>query len=315
MKNFLFILAILIIPIGITLRLFDIVGGNILLTFGFLGLFIFCLKRTINAFQTRISTKIIVLNILLALMSFCLFTKYLYHIFGDYPTLVILPLFIITSLIYLFTEQEKQTKLTVVTLLYLLLTIPLFGFEFNNSPMHYIPQSWYNRYGEPDTYITDLPFEFEYSRTEKLSTEALDLKKYELFDEAIEQYEEAKKIEPKNLHVLFNLSELYARSNELEIALTLLDTAISINDKRPEFYNNRGLIYYKLDENEKAIIDFKKGIELDSTITSFYANLATVYNNEKSYDIACEHIEKAISLGLNIKNYKHLKKIRAKRCE
>ena len=315
MKNSLFILTILFIPIGILLRLFDIVGGNILLTLGFLGLFIFYVKRTIGAFQTKVSIKIIVLNILLVLMSFCLFTKYLYHIFGDYPTLVILPIFIISSLVYLITEKEKQTKLTIVTLLYLLLTIPLFGFEFNESPRHYIPQSWYDRYGEPKSYVKSIPFEFELIETEELNEKGNKLKKQGLYSEAIKAYQKGRKLEPKNVSLLFELSEAYANINELETAIALMDTAISINPNYPEFYNNRGLFYYKISKDKEAIEDYEQGIKLDSTQWSFYANLAMVYYYQDSFKIACEKIKKAESLGLEITDFKLLREIKEEHCE
>ncbi len=315
MKNILFILTILLIPIGILLRLYDIVGGNILLTLGFLGLLIFYVKRTISGFQNKVSKKIIVLNILLVLMSFCLFTKYLYHIFGDYPTLVILPIFIISALVYLITEREKQTKLTIVTLLYLILTIPLFGFEFNESPRRYIPQSWYDRYGEPKSYIKSIPFEFELKETEELNEKGNELKKQGLYTEAIKAYQKGRKLEPKNVSLLFELSEAYANINELETAIALMDTAISIKPNYPEFYNNRGLFYYKLNKDKEAIEDYERGIKLDSTQWSFYANLAMVYYYQGSFNAACEKIEKAESLGLEITDFDLLKEIKEEHCE
>ena len=248
-------------------------------------------------------------------MSFCLFTKYLYHIFGDYPTLVILPVFIISSLIYLTTEKEKQTKLTIVSLLYLVLSIPLFGFEFNSSPRHYIPQSWYDRYGEPKNYIKSIPFEFEHKETEELNKKGNELKEQEQYSEAIKIYVKGRKLEPKNVSLLFELSEAHARINELETAIALLDTAISINPNYPEFYNNRGLLYYKLSMDKKAIADYEQGIKLDSTQWSLYGNLAMVYYYQDSFRLACEKIKKAESLGMEIANFELLKEIKEEHCE
>jgi tetratricopeptide (TPR) repeat protein len=315
MKNILFILTILFIPIGILLRIYDIVGGHILLTLGFLGLLIFYVKKTISGFQDKVSKKIIVLNILLVLMSFCLFTKYLYHIFGDFPTLVILPIFIISAIVYLVTGREKQTKLTIVTLLYLILTIPLFGFEFNESPRRYIPQSWYDRYGAPKSYVKSIPFEFEHKETEELNEKGNKLKKQGLYAEAIKTYNKGRKIEPKNVSLLFELSEAYANTNELETAIALMDTAISINPNYPDFYNNRGLLYYKINKDKKAIEDYEQGIKLDSTQWSFYANLAMVYYYQDSFKTACEKIEKAESLGLEITEFDLLREIKEEHCE
>ena len=314
MKNALFIFTVLLIPFGISLRLFEIVGGSLILTLGFLGVFIFYTRRIIKAFENKNSKKIIVLNIMIVLMSFCLFTKYLHHIFGDYPTLIIVPLFIIGSIVYLFTEKEKQIKLTIVTLLYLLLTILLFGFKFNESPRPYIPQSWYDRYGETESQYKKIPFEFFHSEAKELNDKGNKLKNQELYHEAIEVYNNGRKIEPKNLSLLFELSEAHARVNDLEIAIALLDTAITINPAYPDFYNNRGLLYYKLSMDKEAISDYEQGIKLDSTQWSFYANLAMVYYYQDSIDNACKQIKKAESLGLIIEDYKKLNSIKSENC-
>ena len=95
----------------------------------------------------------------------------------------------------------------------------------------------------------------------------------------------------------------------------MLDTAIMIDNKYAGFYNNRGLLYYKLKENDKAILDYQKAIELDSTQFTFYSNLALVYYHEDLFDISCQQLEKAESLGLNINDYKELKRIKKRHCE
>ncbi|MBL4904435.1 MAG: tetratricopeptide repeat protein [Flavobacteriaceae bacterium] len=205
--------------------------------------------------------------------------------------------------------------MTIVTLLYLLLTIPLFGFEFNESPRHYIPQSWYDRYGEPKSYVKSIPFEFELIETEELNEKGNKLKKQGLYSEAIKAYQKGRKLEPKNVSLLFELSEAYANINELETAIALMDTAISINPNYPEFYNNRGLFYYKISKDKEAIEDYEQGIKLDSTQWSFYANLAMVYYYQDSFKIACEKIKKAESLGLEITDFKLLREIKEEHCE
>ncbi|WP_047546360.1 tetratricopeptide repeat protein [Psychroserpens sp. Hel_I_66] len=314
MKNLLFIITILSIPIGIIFNLFDIVGGNIFLALGFLGVFVFYLIRVIKDFYSIAYKKIIVLKVMIILMSFCLFTKYLYHLFGDYPSLIIVPVFLLSSIIYLLTERRKQTKLSLVTILYLLLSIPLFGFEFNNSPRHYIPQSWYDRYGETSHYIVSFDFKFDYPETKLLNEKAFDLKEKQLYYDAIEVYEEARKLEPKNLSLLFELSEAYARTNELEIAVELLDKAIIVDSSYSEFYNNRGLLFYKLKKDEKAIIDYEKAIELDPNQPVYHANLALVYFYQDTFDKACEEIQIAESRGFNLSDSKILREFKDEQC-
>jgi len=314
-KNIVFVTTILLIPIGILFRLFDVSGGSSFLSLGFFGFFIYYTIKTIKDLKREISKTIFLVQIMIVLMSFSLFTRYQYHIFGDYPSLIIVPLFIFTTLRYLLKEKEKITKLTTISLLYLLLTIPLFGLDFHKSPRHYIPKSWYDRFGNTIGIPVTLPYGFELLETEQLSIEAFELKKQKQYIEAIIIYKQARNLEPKNPKLLFDLSETYAKINDLETAISLLDTAIIIDDTYPGFYNNRGLLYCKLKGNDKAIQDYHKAIELDSTQSSFYANLAMVYYYENLFDISCQQIDKAESLGLNINDYKELKRIKKRYCE
>jgi len=314
-KNIVFVITTLLIPIGFIFRLFDIPGGSFFMALGFFGFFVYYTIKTIKNFKSEIPRTIFLLQIMIVLMSFSLFTRYLYHIFGDYPSLIIVPLFIFTSLIYLIKEKAKVAKLTTVSLLYILLTIPLFGLDFHKSPRHYIPKSLYDRYGDTQGVTVTLPYSFRYSETEQLSIKAFDLRNKRQYFEAILIYKQARNIEPENPRLLFDLSETYARINDLETAITLLDTAIMIDNKYAGFYNNRGLLYYKLKENDKAILDYQKAIELDSTQFTFYSNLALVYYHEDLFDISCQQLEKAESLGLNINDYKELKRIKKRHCE
>jgi len=67
----------------------------------------------------------------------------------------------------------------------------------------------------------------------------------------------------------------------LEIAE--LDTSISFNQNFAEAYNNRGLVKYKLSQNQKAIDDFNIAIKCDSLNPVYYLNkgLALFALNEK----------------------------------
>jgi len=314
-KNIVYIITTLLIPIGFLFRLFDISGGILFMSLGFFGFFVYYTIKVIKNFKSVISRTILLLQIMVVLMSFSLFTKYLYHIFGDYPSLIIVPAYIFISLIYLIKEKEKDVKLTTISILYLLLTVPLFGLEFHKSPSQYIPKQWYNRYDVSEGILINLPYGFDFSVTEQLSIQAFELRKEKHYFEAIEIYKQARNLEPKNPRLLFDLSEAYARINDLETAITLLDTAILIDDKYAGFYNNRGLLFYKLKKNDKAILDYQKAIELDPSQFTFYSNIALVYYYEGLYEKACLQIEKAEQHGLKIQNYKELKRIKKKYCE
>jgi len=149
MKRFISILfysSIGIFPIGMIFKIQHWPGGNILFTLGLLGLLIYFTARTIKDYLLhRNDSYNTLLQIMIVLMSVILFSKYLYHFFGDFPGLLIIPFFIIISAIYLIKGKTKYNKLTTATVAYLLLSIPLFGLDFHKAPRQYIPQDWYNR--------------------------------------------------------------------------------------------------------------------------------------------------------------------------
>jgi len=314
-KNIAFFISALTIPAGFIFRLLDILGWGFLMLFGFSSLFVIYTIKTIKSFIIKVPKSIFLLQIMMVLMSFSLFTRYLYYILGDYPSLVIVPLYIYFALFYIIKEKEKVFKLTFVSILYLLLSLPLIGFDFDKSPRQYIPQQWYNRYDVAEGVPMKIPYGFEFYETEQLSIEAFELRKEKKYLEAIHIYKQARILEPQNPRLLFDLSETYARVNNLETAVALLDTAIIIDNQFAGLYNNRGLLFYKLKQNDKAIHDYQKAIELDSTQVTFYTNLALVYYHEDLFTKACEQIEKAEQLGFKIENKKEIKQIKEKSCK
>jgi len=94
-----------------------------------------------------------------------------------------------------------------------------------------------------------------------------------------------------------------------------LDTAIKVDSTYSGFYNNRGLLYYKLKQNDKAVEDYNRAITLDSTQSLFHANLALAYYYMEKFDKACESIFKAEQLGLDITELKELKRIKKNHCK
>lgn len=77
-----------------------------------------------------------------------------------------------------------------------------------------------------------------------------------------------------------------------------LDEAIKKNPSEPWFYQEKGSIYYFKGDIDKSIENFKKALEIDPNYSSTYALLARfIYMNDSTtYDIALEHINKAILL-------------------
>ncbi len=132
---------------------------------------------------------------------------------------------------------------------------------------------------------------------------------------AILLYQEARNVEPDNQYILFDMSEAYAEINDLEKAISLLDTAISIDSSCASFYNNRGLLYYKMKMNKNAIADYSTAIKLDSTLQSIYVNFALVYYYDKQFNKSCKAIKKLDELKFDYSNDDVLMRIKQMHCE
>lgn len=314
-KNLLFLLIVLIIPFSIFIRTLDINGGSFFMTLAFFFLFIYFSTKAVISFRKNEDSIVVFLQTMLALMTFALYTRYLFFIYGDIPTLVIVPLFIFSVFIYFLKSETKYFKLSVVSVLYLILTIPLFGLDFHRAPRKYIPQTWYNSYNVSSTVQSSFETAYNNPDTKFLMDSAVDLRNNNDYQKSIEVFKDALKKEPNNAVIYLELAESYAKSNRLKYALTLLDTAISIDTSLIEAFNNRGLINYKLKRFDQAIEDLKKCIEINSTLAVCHSNLALVYYQKKYYRLACEQIEYAETLGFDIDSDRTVERIKKNHCQ
>lgn len=144
----------------------------------------------------------------------------------------------------------------------------------------------------------DLPYKFKTEKAESLSVKAFNLRKEKKYDEAISLYQQAIAIEPDNPKLFFDVAECYGYQKQQDKELFALDTAIHLDSLNPDFYNNRGLVYWKLYKDENAINDYKKAIELGSKRQAVFCNLALAYYTSKKQTQACEAFNIAKKLGL-----------------
>ena len=116
---------------------------------------------------------------------------------------------------------------------------------------------------------------------------------------AIRYYKEALKIEPNNIYILWQLADSYAHNNDIRIGIKFLDKAIAIDSENFGLYNDRGVFYYKLCENDMALMNFNKALKIDSTNPTVYVNLALVYHYMKLQDKSIQSFVKAKRYGAN----------------
>ena len=92
-------------------------------------------------------------------------------------------------------------------------------------------------------------------------------------------------------------------SKSLEIKLRLNDTKTIAT-----CYNNLGMVYYDMNQYDKAIECYKKSFDYDNKInnlkgmSSSYNNLANIYSDKKDYRKALENYENSRKIDLQINN-------------
>jgi len=112
----------------------------------------------------------------------------------------------------------------------------------------------------------------------------------------------------KKAEEFFEKGKKFTSAENADQAIKNYSQAIKINPKFVKAYNNRGIAHVWKKEYDLAIADFNKAIELDPKNGKVYHNRAIVYSYQGETDKALKDIKKAQSLGIEV-NPDFLKKI------
>jgi tetratricopeptide (TPR) repeat protein len=124
------------------------------------------------------------------------------------------------------------------------------------------------------------------------------IKKY---TEAIEQYQKAVKVDPKDSKALLLISLCYAQSGDLEKGLSYAQLVSKNNPSYISFYN-LGLIYSARKESVKALGAFDQALALDPKSFNAQYQKGLVYANLGKYDQAIPFYQKALLLNPSLDN-------------
>ncbi len=134
-----------------------------------------------------------------------------------------------------------------------------------------------------------------------------------MFDEAINEFEEAIVLDPENSAIYNNLGKAYIGVDKIEDATRVLEQAVEISPNFADIHNNLGYAYLKQEFCKKAVEHFQKAVELNSYYAEAFYNLALalVLNAHKREDfnlsVNCytkvmDNMEKAFRINPNYRN-------------
>ncbi|MBU1087365.1 MAG: tetratricopeptide repeat protein [Candidatus Omnitrophica bacterium] len=94
---------------------------------------------------------------------------------------------------------------------------------------------------------------------------------------AIKSFEQACKINPDNLDILYNVGVLDLENNQFDSALKIFEQVIAHDPADSAAYNNQGLALFKLKKYDQTILAYNKVLELDPNDLGARVNLGSAY--------------------------------------
>ena len=136
-----------------------------------------------------------------------------------------------------------------------------------------------------------------YSDADIISNYALICEEKGENEKAIRLYEKCAKSFPNHIYSKLNLSFLYYKLNQLEIAEIIIEEAIQLKPSLPNGHCIRGLILKGLDKYDESRLSLEKAIELDKNYFDAYINLGLLNKDSNKYNEAEEYYLKALEIN------------------
>ena len=136
-----------------------------------------------------------------------------------------------------------------------------------------------------------------YSDADIISNYALICEEKGENEKAIRLYEKCAKSFPNHIYSKLNLSFLYYKLNQLEIAEKIIEEAIKLKPSLPNGHCIRGLILKGLDKYDESRLSLEKAIELDKNYFDAYINLGLLNKDSNKYNEAEEYYLKALEIN------------------
>jgi tetratricopeptide (TPR) repeat protein len=127
------------------------------------------------------------------------------------------------------------------------------------------------------------------------------------FEDAIEEYDKAIKLDPSNPWYHYNKGSVLDELQRHEEAIEEFDKAIELNPSHPRYHNNKGIALRKLHRYQDAIEEYDKAIKLDPSNPWYHYNKGSVLRKLHRYQEAIEEFDKAIELNPSHPRYHYNK--------
>jgi len=139
----------------------------------------------------------------------------------------------------------------------------------------------------------------EKKKAEDSNKRGFDYYKKGNYDQAIAEYTEAIRLNPKFSEAYIMRGLAYSQKKDYDLAIADYDKAIQLDPKDKWAYIGRGSNYDDIGNYDHAIADFDKAIQLDQKFALAYKNRARIYRLKKDFTRAISDANQAVSLDPN----------------
>jgi len=134
-----------------------------------------------------------------------------------------------------------------------------------------------------------------------------DLYREKKYDEAISEFDEAIRREPKNAEAYANRGIVYANGKrDYDAGIADYTKAISIDGNNADYYFRRASAYTYKREQDRALNDLNQTIKLNPNNLGAYSLRGAIYQEKKNYDLAIADYTQVIRLANTKKDLESL---------
>jgi tetratricopeptide (TPR) repeat protein len=96
--------------------------------------------------------------------------------------------------------------------------------------------------------------------------------------------------------LLYNIAQVYAGIGRLDEALLHFDATIELDERYSEYYNERGIVKYRLGRLQECLADYRRAIELSPPYPEVFVNLGQCLRALRRFPEAIDAYGKALDL-------------------
>jgi len=119
------------------------------------------------------------------------------------------------------------------------------------------------------------------------------------YDQAIDNYDQAIKLNPKYAIAFNNRCAVYNDKGEYDHAIQECNQAIKLNPKYADAFFNRGFSFQDKSQYDRAIQNYDQAIKFDPKFAEAFFNRGNIYQNKDQFDRAIQDYDHVIMLNQN----------------